>query len=116
MSLILRIDPARCPNCHKHSIRWDARKCKDCDAKLFHPSDNFVALKQDWVLSYYVYFPANSSGYFRGWVHSTQLNEPKPIAPNWKPEAPDKNYGKKDRIKDSAAKAKPADLGAEIFH
>ena len=98
MSLILLLDPSRCPRCGDSHIDWDRRRCRNrlCNVRLFRPEDDFPALKRDWVISFWVYFPANSSGLYRGWVRSEHLENPKPdSAPDRTPK-PGKDYGKFD--------------------
>jgi hypothetical protein len=101
MAILIK-DPTRCPGCaSKNSIRWDQHRCCECNTKVFKPSDDFVQLKRDWVISYWIYFPLNSSGYFRGWVHSTHLqfrdSDVKPNDPAHGIEKPSASYGTKKR-------------------
>jgi hypothetical protein len=116
--MFLLLNQNQCPQCGKiGSIRWDQHRCAECNAKLFHPSDDFVRLKQDWVLSFWVYFHPNSSGFFRGWAHSGQLNDPKPHEEFPKNEKPPESYGRTGmRTKlDHSARHTPSELGAEKF-
>jgi len=94
MSLVLNLDKSRCPQCgFKNSIRWDQHRCCECNAKVFKPTDNFVQMKYDWVLAYWVWFDPKASGLYRGWVNSSHLDNPDPYSTNIKVNKPDKNYG-----------------------
>lgn len=116
--MFLLLNPNQCPGCGKiNSIRWDQHHCASCRTKLFHPTDDFVALKQDWVLSFWVYFSPRSSGNFRGWVHSDHLNDPQPNIEFHGVEKPPESYGRTgQRVQMShTAQLTPKELGAETI-
>jgi hypothetical protein len=99
MAILIK-DPERCPNCAAFkSLLWDQRKCGECGERIFRPSDDFVKIAHDVILSFWVYFPLNSSGYFRGWVHAAHLKNHNPNAANIYSSVrePDKGYGMKKR-------------------
>jgi len=115
-SLLLLTDPDGCPSCgHKHTINWDLRICRNCQTRLMKPSDNFALLKRIWLISFWVYFPLNSSGFFRGWTRSEHLDDPNPIYEFKLPEKPPEDYGRKSRLPGGSNEYKPDALGVETL-
>src|SRR5579872_5276073 len=97
MSLILMRNETQCPACARYGgIRWDQRECSHCHRRLFKADDDFVAINQELMSSYYVWFPLGRRGMFQGWVHSDHLNQPKPYTDSISLEKPGKNYGKRE--------------------
>lgn len=97
MAITLLLDPQRCPACGRAGfVRRDIHRCVACQYPLHWPDDNHAALARDEVRAYWVYFAPNSSGYFRGWCHSSHLlNKPEPHDPGTVFKAPEKGYGTK---------------------
>ena len=86
----------QCPACASYrTIRWDQRRCGQCNAKLFRSEDDFVKIKEDCIYAFYVWFAIGKRGPFQGWVHSSHLENPTPYEKPMELVKPDKNYGKR---------------------
>jgi len=86
----------------------DQRKCCECHARIFRRDDNFPLLKRDWIISFWVFFPLNSGGYFKGWCNSAHLKDnPKPNEETINLIPPPPGYGMKDRIKGGGSARRP---------
>ena len=95
--MILLSDPNRCPACAtKHSIRWDQHRCAECKVPIFRTTDDFVAMKRDWVLAFWVWFPMDSASSYKGWVHSDHLRDGIPNDAGYAVADPGVTYGQRD--------------------
>jgi hypothetical protein len=102
MTILLK-HPDKCPACAtKHSIRWDQHRCGECNVPVYHTTDDFVALKRNWVLAFWVWFPLDSAGLFRGWVHSNHLQDGIPNDVGLTVADPGPNYGQRRVLKDGS--------------
>lgn len=110
--MILLLDKKQCPVCGStKALRWDQHRCGECNARIFNPESTFHKLREDWVLSYWIFFNPSNWGQFRGWVHSDHLNNPHPNSEIPSAKLPDSSYGKRKPA--SSAKFTPRELGVE---
>lgn len=113
--MILLTNKNQCPGCGKiNTLRWDSHVCVSCNTRVFSPESSFNRMKDDFLLSFWVFFRPRAGGMFQGWVHSSHLEEPKPYVEQPNLEKPDSDYGKRDVSKLSAGHT-PEALGMEQY-
>src|SRR6516164_3779356 len=93
--MILLTNAHICPACAgRMTIRWDQRRCAECNTRLFLTCDNFMAIREDMIPAFWVWFPRHSPGPLRGWVHSDHLRDAIPNDAGYAVAKPDANYGR----------------------
>lgn len=100
-TLLLLKDDSICPRCHCRSVNKPSRVCNNCGVKLFWMGTfNFDKWEEETrELEYYGFHK------FNGWMHQSQIRDPKPNKrENPLPKLPE-GYGKHTTPEEVAARA-----------
>lgn len=75
----LLLDSSKCPCCGSLTVSFDIHRCLECEVALFRADSDYGRYQAETLFkNYYVFFPPERLGLYRGWVHADKLEDARP--------------------------------------